>query len=86
MRGTGVDAMIEAGPRWRRPGLRILLGLVRRPRALALLSRIPPADQALTGLAAMARYDEPELAKELGWDADAVINRGRALRHAEGRP
>jgi len=34
----------------------------------------------------MARYEEPALARALGWDADAVVARGRALRRAEGRP
>jgi hypothetical protein len=35
---------------------------------------------------AVGRYDEPRLARALGWDADAVVARGRALRHDEGRP
>jgi hypothetical protein len=66
--------------------MRALLPLVRRPRARALLGLLVGADQALTGVAAMGHYDEPEVARGLGWDADAVAARGRALRREEGRP
>lgn len=34
----------------------------------------------------MERYDEPALASALGFDAEQTAGRGRALRHAEGRP
>jgi hypothetical protein len=77
---------IAASPRPQRPGLRLLIALGRRPRGLALLSKLAPADQAATGLAAMARYDDPEQARALGFDADAVVARGRELRRAERRP
>ena len=36
--------------------------------------------------AALGHYDEPAVARSLGWDADAVIARGRDLRRREGRP
>jgi hypothetical protein len=78
--------MINAGPRWQRPGKRALLALGRRPRGIALLKRLTPADHAAAGLVALARYDDPEVARSLGWDADAVATRGRMLRREEGRP
>ena len=34
----------------------------------------------------LGRYDDPAVAGALGWDAAAVVARGRALRRAEGRP
>jgi hypothetical protein len=34
----------------------------------------------------MERYEDPALARELGWDAEVVAARGRALRREEGRP
>lgn len=34
----------------------------------------------------MARYDDPGQASALGWDAAAVVGRGRELRRREGRP
>jgi len=81
-----LDELIDAGPRWQRPGKRVLLALARRPRGLRLLQRFPPADQAGAGLVALARYDDPDRARALGWDADAVVARGRELRRREGRP
>jgi hypothetical protein len=77
---------IAASPRPQRLGLRLLVALARRPRGLALLAKLSPADQAATGLAAMARYDDPDRARALGFDADAVVRRGRELRRTEGRP
>ena len=77
---------IAASPGAQRLGLRLLVALGRRPRGLALLAKIAPADQAATGLAAMAHYDDPEAARALGFDADAVVARGRELRRKEGRP
>jgi hypothetical protein len=76
---------IAASPAPQRLGLRLLLALGTRPRGLALLAKLAPADQAATGLAAMARYDDPDRARALGFDADAVIARGRKLRQSEGR-
>jgi hypothetical protein len=77
---------IAASPALQRPALRLLVALGRRPRGLALLAKVPPADQAATGLEAMARYDDPARARALGFDADAVVARGRALRRSERRP
>lgn len=84
MTHPALEQLTEAGPAWQRPGKRVLLALASRPRGLALLSRIPPADQAAAALLAMARYDDPVLARALGWDADAVAARGRALQDAKG--
>jgi hypothetical protein len=77
--------LIDGAPRWRRPGMRLLFALALRPRGAAVIARLAPLDQALAGLLAMVRYDDPAQARALGWDADAVIERGRALRHARGR-
>jgi hypothetical protein len=81
-----LDEFIEASPPFQRPALRVLVALGRRPRGMALLKLIAPADQVATGLQSMARYDDPAWAKPLGWDADAVVARGRDLRRREGRP
>ena len=77
---------MAAGPWPQRVAMRWLLPLARRPRARAALGLIVGADQALSGVAAMGYYDRPEVARGLGWDADAVIARGRELRRSEGRP
>jgi hypothetical protein len=77
---------LAASPRPLRPGLRLLVTLGRRPRGRALLSKLAPADQAAAGLVGMGRYDEPERARALGWDAETVVARGRQLRRTEGRP
>jgi hypothetical protein len=66
--------------------MRLLLALVRRPRGAALLARAPLARQLARSLAALGHYDEPAVARALGWDADAVVARGRELRRSEGRP
>jgi hypothetical protein len=66
--------------------MRLLLALALRPRGAALLARLAPLDQAIAGLLALVRYDEPVQARALGWDAEAVIARGRVLRRAGGRP
>jgi hypothetical protein len=81
-----LDEFIDASPGLQRPALRVLRALGRRPRGLALLSKIAPADQVATGLQSMARYDDPKWARPLGWDAEAVVARGRELRRREGRP
>jgi len=66
--------------------MRALFALARRPRGLALLRVIGPADQAAHGMLALSRYDDPAVAAALGWDAEAVAKRGRQLRELEGRP
>ncbi len=81
-----LEQLIDAGPWPQRVGLRALVGLARRPRGAALLARFAPAEQVACSMLALARYDDPALALELGWDASAVVARGRELRRAEGRP
>jgi hypothetical protein len=77
-----LDELIDAAPAWRRPGMRLMFALARRRRGLALLHRFSPADQAAAGMLALVRYDDPALARRLGWDAEAVIARGNAAREA----
>lgn len=79
-------AWVAAAPRLERAGLRVLIALARRPRGAAVLHRIAPADQLANGLASMGHFEDPVVATRLGWDADAVAARGRALRREEGRP
>jgi hypothetical protein len=81
-----LEQLILAGPRWQRPAMRMLLTLGARPRGRRLLALLAPADYAAAALLAMARYDDREEALALGWDAATVVQRGRALRRAEGRP
>jgi hypothetical protein len=77
---------VQAGPRPQRAALRALLAVARRPRGPDLLGRLPALDQTAASLLALGRYDEPARARTLGWDADGVVARGRAVRRAEGRP
>jgi hypothetical protein len=44
------------------------------------------AIKALKGIAFLCYYGDDSLMKRLGYDADANVARGRALRAAEGRP
>jgi hypothetical protein len=81
-----LDRFIAAGPWPERVGMRLLVSLARRPRGSRLLGRLQPIDQLAGGLLAMERYEDPALAWELGWDAESVAARGRALRREEGRP
>lgn len=81
-----LDGFLAAAPWPQRAGLRVLVALGRRPRGVALLGRLAPADQVAQSLLGMERYEDPALARALGWDAEAVVARGRALRRAEGRP
>jgi hypothetical protein len=82
----GLERFIAAAPWPQRPAMRLLLALQRRPRGSRLLARAPLAAQLGRTLVALGRYDEPRVARALGWDAEAVIARGRALRRCEGRP
>jgi hypothetical protein len=82
----GLERFLAAAPWPQRPGLRALIAIGRRPRGAALLSRVPLLEQAASATIALGRYDEPALAARLGWDAEAVVARGRRLRRAEGRP
>ncbi len=83
---AGLDSFIRAAPQPQRAGMRVLVELARRPRGAALLARAPLAQQAANAIIALDRYDDPVLARALGWDAAAVAARGRELRRAEGRP
>jgi hypothetical protein len=76
-----LEQLIAAAPAWRRPGMRAMFALASRPRGRALLRRLAPADQAAAGMLALLRYDDPPVARSLGWDADAVVTRGREARH-----
>ena len=80
------QVLIDGAPGGRRPGMRLLFALALRPRGAALLVRMAPLDQAIDGLLGMIRYDDPEQARALGWDAEAVVERGRALRRSGARP
>ncbi|HEV3069881.1 MAG TPA: hypothetical protein VGY76_00470 [Solirubrobacteraceae bacterium] len=82
----GLDEFIAATPQPQRTGLQLVFALARRPRGAALLSRFPPLAQVGRALVGMSRYEDPVVARALGWDAEAVVARGRALRRTEGRP
>jgi hypothetical protein len=81
-----LERFLAAAPWPQRAAMRLLLSLVRRPRGAGLLAHVPAAHQMAASLVAMSRYDDPDVARALGWDAAAVVARGRALRRAEGRP
>jgi hypothetical protein len=81
-----LDRFVAAGPWPQRLGMRALLALGRRPRGMALLRLAAPADQLAASLIALERYDDPRVSRALGWDAAAIVGRGRALRRREGRP
>lgn len=83
---SALDDVLAASPVAQRVGLRLLLAVGRRPRGAACLMRMPALSQATSSLLAMERYDDPALSRSLGFDAEAVVARGRALREAEGRP
>jgi hypothetical protein len=81
-----LEDFIAAAPQPQRTALRVLLALALRPRGARLLDRVPLLAQAWRSLVALGRYENAQLARALGWDAEAVIARGRALRRSEGRP
>jgi hypothetical protein len=81
-----LDGFLAAAPPPQRLGLRVLLALGRRRRGARLLARLPPAEQLVCGMLGAAHYEDDAAAKTLGWDAEAVVARGRELRRAEGRP
>jgi hypothetical protein len=83
---TPLEQFVAASPSPQREGLRALLFLAGRPRGRRLLRTLPLAEQAADSVIAMAHYDDPQRARQLGWDAEAVAARGRALRRSEGRP
>ncbi len=81
-----LDAFVASAPPLQRAGMRLLIALARRPRGAALLAYAPAADQLAQIVLALGRYDDPHVARGLGWDGAAVVARGRQLRRAEGRP
>jgi len=83
---ASLDAWVAAGPWPQRAGMRVLLGLAVRPRGAALLRRLGPVGQLTGSMVAMGWFDDGARSRALGWDPDAVVERGRALRVAEGRP
>ena len=71
-------------------GYRARLRRLSPDRRAAALQRLEdgPAGQAvrpLTALAKLAYYGDDGVARSLGYDADALVARGRALREAEVR-
>jgi hypothetical protein len=79
---------LEAGPRLLGFGGRMrTLPRERRTAYLDRLGRTPiePLVHALCVVAAMAYYGDPGPAQVIGYDAEANVARGRALRAAEGR-
>jgi hypothetical protein len=81
-----LERFVAAGPWPQRAGLKLLLEIASRPRGHALVSRLPLVEYTATSLIELARYDEPQVAHGLGWDAEAIVARGRKLRNEEGRP
>ena len=81
-----LDGFLAAAPRPQRAGLHALLALARRPRGARLIELFPTLEQLTCGLLAAERCEVDSAARALGWDADTVVARGRALRRAEGRP
>lgn len=78
---------VAAAPWPQRVAMRMLLAIARRPRGMALLAaHAPPLDQIVHGLLCVEHYDDAQVGRALGWDADGVVARGRELRRAEGRP
>lgn len=76
------ERFLRAAPPLQRIGLRLLLALKGRPRGARMLAHLPAADQVAQATLALLRYDDRRAARALGWDPDAVVARGRALREA----
>jgi len=77
---AGFDAWLAAAPPLNRVVLRAALRLRARPR-------IPgPLRDALRAAASAGYYGDPAVMRALGYDADAVVRRGRALRAQRERP
>jgi hypothetical protein len=79
---TARERFLRAAPPLQRNGLRLLLALKQRPRGARLLAHLPAADQVAQATLALLRYDDRRVALALGWDPDAVVARGRAVREA----
>jgi hypothetical protein len=80
---------LELAPLRRAGYRRRLRALPRERRAeileQAALGRLGQAALALFSMAQLAYYGDDGVLRSLGYDADAVVARGRALRRAEGR-
>jgi hypothetical protein len=63
------------------------LGAARRDALLTRLERgrLAPLAAALVGLAHLFYYGDERVMRQLGYDARAVVERGRALRASESR-
>ena len=83
---SSLDTFVASAPPLQRAGMRALVALARRPRGAALLARMPAANQLAQIVLSLGHYDDPAVGRALGWDGAEVVARGRALRHAEGRP
>jgi hypothetical protein len=83
---SALERFLAASPQPQRAALRLLIALGRRPRGAAFLTRLPGLSQASRSILAMERYDDPALSRSLGFDAQAIVARGREIRRAEGRP
>lgn len=81
-----LDRFVAPGPWPQRAGLKLLIQIGRRPRGRALLRRAPLLEYTATSLSELLRYDDPAVARGLGYDAEAIVARGRELRRTEGRP
>lgn len=81
-----LELFIASAPQPQRMGMKMLVALRLRPRGKALLAQAPALNQLAQMLVALGRYDDPGLARTLGWDGAAVVARGRALRRRQGRP
>jgi hypothetical protein len=82
----GLERFLAAAPWPQRPAMRLLLELARRPRGARLLARTGALGQAGHAVLVLGRYDDERVARALGFDAAAVVARGRELRRREGRP
>jgi hypothetical protein len=77
-------APLALGPRRRRLSR---LGAADRALVLSRVARGParPALEALQALLKLCYFGDPGVMRGLGFDADALVARGRALRTAEDR-
>lgn len=83
---TELDRFVAAGPAPLRSGLRLLVTLARRPRGARLLRHLPRVETPVLATLSLGRYDDPAVGRALGWDAAAVVVRGRALRQTPTHP
>jgi hypothetical protein len=84
----GALLVLEVAPRLLGFGAR--LRCLDWPRRAAFIARaeasaLAPMVVALRGVAQLSYYGDAGVMRQLGYDADARVARGRALRAAEGR-